>query len=469
MSFTNDEILASLPPETVPLVQAFVRRASEQEASLYLVGGPVRDLLIGRPVRDVDLLFEPKGRLDAERLARLAAPRRARVEVYDRFGTVRVSTPEASLDLATARTEEYRHPGALPKVEPGTLEEDLARRDFSVNALALPLVRGRAAVDVIDPFGGVEDLARKRLHVLHDRSFHDDPTRALRAARLGPRLGLFLSRRSRGFLRDALRDGAFGAVSGDRLRREFEKLFDDAVRGLDPVDALRKLDEWHVLTVLEPGLGLPPEAAAPVRRLGRSFAEPPWRGPRFRLGAAGLAVWLAPLPSSLRRRVLERLSVRGEWTDRLAGFPSGPKALVGVLAAARGRGAVDALLSGIHEEELYALHAWAPTPVRRRIVRWAAEDRSRRAPVSGNDLTAIGLSGPAVGHALASIRQAFLDGAVANREEALALAHEVARPRAMPRKRTKKAGRSKAKKPRSSKPHSAKPSTRKPPSRKPGA
>jgi hypothetical protein len=99
------------------------------------------------------------------------------------------------------------------------------------------------------------------------------------------------------------------------------------------------------------------------------------------------------------------------------------------LAATRGRGAVDALLFGIHEEELHALHAWAPTSVRRRIVRWAAEDRNRRLPVTGNDLTGIGLSGPAVGRAIRAIRAAFLDGAVANREEALALAREVSRQR----------------------------------------
>ena len=140
-------------------------------------------------------------------------------------------------------------------------------------------------------------------------------------------------------------------------------------------------------------------------------------------------MWLAPLPANLRKRVLERLSVRGEARQRIAGFPTQTLVLLEPLAKARGRGAVDALLLGVDEEQLHALHAWAATPVRRRIVRWAAEDRTRRSPVTGNDLTGIGISGPAVGRALARIRVGFLDGAVANREEGLALAREISHQR----------------------------------------
>jgi len=427
LKLTAGNVLAALPPETLPLVEALAGRAEHQGLALYLVGGPVRDLLLGRAIRDVDLLVEPRGQTAAAELARRAAPRGAQVQEYDRFGTVRVSTPEASVDVATARREEYRHPGALPQVAPGTLEEDLLRRDFSVNALALPLRSGSARVALVDPTGGEADLGAGVLRVLHERSFHDDPTRALRAARLAPRLGFHLARGSRSALRASLRSGAFGAVSGDRLRREFEKLFEDSHQGLDPVRALRLLDDWHVLAALEPGLRLPKEAVVPLRRLGRAIASPPWRGPRFRAWAAGLATWWQPLAAGLRRDALERLSVRGELVERIGDFPGRSRELLVALAKARGRGVVDGILAGCSEEELHALHAWAPTAERRRIVRWAAEDRSRRSPVSGNDLTAAGITGPAVGRALARVRAAYLDGAVANREEALALAVEVSR------------------------------------------
>ena len=440
MKFSFAQILAALPPPTVPLVEALIASAEAHQVPVHLVGGPVRDLLLGRPIRDVDVVIEARGDFGAAKLARAAAPRGAEIEVHDRFGTVRLATAEASLDLAGARREHYRHPGALPGVEPASLEEDLRRRDFSVNALALPLAsRGRSSL--VDPVQGQADLEARVLRVLHERSFHDDPTRALRAARLAPRLGFHLARSSNSLLHDALRDGAFGRVSGERLRREFEKLFDDAASDLDPAQALRRLSDWRVLGALEPGLELPRGSGAPLRRLGRTLASPPWRSARFRRWASGLCVWLAPLPPNQRRRVLERLSVRGELSRRIGVFPRQVLGLLEPLAAARGRGAVDALLSGLDEEQLYGLHAWAPTPARRRVVRWAAEDRGKRSPVSGNDLTGIGLTGPAVGRALARIRSGFLDGAIANREEALALAREVSRqPPVGRRKRPRRPG-----------------------------
>lgn len=441
MRFQAEEVLGAMPPLTIPLVESLIAAAESHGVTLHLVGGPVRDLLLERPIRDVDVVMEPVERFGAAELAHAAAPPGAEVREHDRFGTVRLSTTEASVDLATARRERYRHPGALPQVEPASLKEDLLRRDFSVNALALPL-RSGGRVEVVDPVAGRADLEGRVLRVLHDRSFHDDPTRALRAARLGARLDFHLTRGSRSALRDALRDGAFGGVSGDRLRRELEKLFDDAYRDLDPAQALRLLADWHVLSSVEPGLVLPKECVAPIRRLGRAISSSPWRVTRFRPWAAGLSVWLAPLAPSLRRRVLARLSVRGELSRRISEFPSATLGLLEPLASARGRGAVDSLLSGIDEEQLHALHAWAPTAVRRRIVRWAAEDRARRSPVTGNDLTGIGIEGADVGLALARIRVAFLDGAVANREEGLALAREISNQsapgRRTPRKRPAK-------------------------------
>jgi tRNA nucleotidyltransferase (CCA-adding enzyme) len=427
--FKLQQVLRALPAASTPLVEAVLERAEEVGVRVHLVGGPVRDLLLDRPIRDVDLLVERDGDRDAAWLAREAAPDGAQLTSYASFGTVVLETQEAQIDLATTRSEEYPHAGALPKVSPGTLEDDLRRRDFSVNALALRLTQlGRSRTTrVVDLLGGLDDLAARRLHALHPRSFHDDPTRALRGARFAGRLGFRLSRRTRSYLRDALRDGVFGAVSGERWRREIDKLFEDARLGLDPADALRRLADWHVLQALEPGLELPSEAVTPLRRLGKALESPPWRGPRFRPGASGLAVWLAPLAPALRRRTLRRLSIRGELVKRVAGFPAARDGWLDRLGKSRGRGEVDALLTPIDEERVFALHAWASPAIRRRILRWATEDRGRRVPVRGDDLIAVGLNGPAVGRALERIRAAYLEGAVANREEAIALARELAR------------------------------------------
>ncbi len=425
------EVLRALSEDTGELARAVLAAADERKLRVHLVGGPVRDLLLGRGLRDLDLSVERRDGEDAVTLARSLQKAGLEATVHERFRTVALRSEKAVLDLATVRRETYAHDGALPSVEPGTLEEDLLRRDFSVNALALPLsaaARARYA-GLVDPGAGLQDLERRRLRVLHGRSFHDDPTRALRAARLAPRLGFSLSRDTRTALNGALRDGAFGRVTGERWRREFAKLFEDATLGLDPSRALRLLHDWHVLGALEPGLALERAAGAPLRRLGRFVAEPPWSGPRWRPWVSGLALWLAPLPAALRRRALGRLAVRGEQASRIAGFPQVRDAALRALSRARGRGAVDAVLSPLHEELLHALHAALLPADRRRLARWAAEDRTRKAPVSGADLVAIGLSGPAVGRALARVRAAWLDGALASRDEALALALEVSRRR----------------------------------------
>jgi tRNA nucleotidyltransferase (CCA-adding enzyme) len=425
------EVLGAVPEHAAALVRSVLKEADARRLAVYLVGGPVRDLLLGREVADVDLIVAERDGTRAADLARALATADLRVSAHDRFGTVSMQRGEVTVDLATVRRETYSHDGALPTVEAGTLEEDLRRRDFTVNALALPLsdaARSRHA-GIVDFDEGIADLEQRRLRVLHPRSFHDDPTRALRASRLGPRLGFTLSRGSRSALRDALRDGAFGRVSGDRLRREIVKLFDDSVRGLDPSRALRLLSEWHVLGALEPGLTLERDGVAPLRRLGRSIETPPWRCGRWRPWVSGLALWLAPTPRNLRRRVLQRFSVRGKAAKRIDTFAKARDGWLRELEPARGRGAIDAALRQLDEEDLHALFATATPALRRRIARYAAEDRSRRAPVTGDDLMAVGLEGPAVGRALARIRAAYLDGAVNDREEALALAQELLRRR----------------------------------------
>ncbi|MGE4605249.1 MAG: hypothetical protein AAEJ52_00740 [Myxococcota bacterium] len=432
----------ALAESTGALLRAVLAAADAHRIEVYAVGGPVRDLLLGRPVRDVDLVAvgEGAGELSKLKLSEAAATENARVTRHDRFGVYLLRSGDAAVDLAQARRESYAHPGALPRVEPGSLEEDLSRRDFAVTAIALPL--SKAAIEshpkILDVEDGIGGLERKQLRVLHDRSFHDDPTRVLRAARLAARLGFSLTRGSRSALRAALRDGAFGRVSGDRLRRELVKLIDDARTGVDPSRSLRSLSDWHVLGALEPGLALPREAVAPLRRIGRAVAEAPWRAVRWRAWVSAMSVWLAPVEPPLRRRALARFSVRGDMARRILAFPKLRDSWFELLTKARGRGAIDAILAPLSDEDLHALYASGAPTARRRIGRWAAEDRLRRIPLSGEDLVQIGLEGPVVGRALVRIRTAFLDGTVTSREEAIALAHEIGRRNASNRKRTRK-------------------------------
>ena len=450
-----DEILGALPDAMGEMLAGVVRVATTQGIGIHLVGGPVRDLLLGRPLVDVDLVVDG----DVGQLG-LAVTQswdvgEIEVEAHERFGTLRLKTSEAQIDLAMLRAEVYAHPGALPEVSPGDWVTDAHRRDFSVNAMHCELDANDPSktMPIIDLEDGLDDLRGRRLRILHPRSFHDDPTRAWRAARFSARLGFSLDRRSRGALRDALRDGAFGAVSGERWRRELQGSFDEAHHGVHVGHVLRFLSGWHVLNALEPGLVLGKDRLVPLRRLSRAIADPEWVAPRSRFWVAGLSIWLAPMPAALRRRTLERFSIRGEQAKRIVQFGRDCERLIRRLSDSRGRGAVDAALSDRPEEMIQALYALAEPSVRRRILRWGAEDRRRRAPVGGADIEALGLSGPDVGRALARIRAGFLDGEIANREEGLALAEEFAR--RLSRRRPKVSGAVARKRPIADTPGSA--------------
>jgi tRNA nucleotidyltransferase/poly(A) polymerase len=195
--------------------------AAEKNCSPFLVGGPVRDLLLGRPVTDIDVTLED----GSSSLARALAKRiNGRVRSYPQFLTYKVTDKELpEIDIATARKEKYRKPGALPSVSAGRLEDDLLRRDFSINAMALDVI----SLELHDPTGGKGDLEKRLVRVLHDESFIDDPTRIFRAIRLAARLGFKIERHTESLMRAAMRGGALRTVSRERLWRELFLAFDE--------------------------------------------------------------------------------------------------------------------------------------------------------------------------------------------------------------------------------------------------
>ena len=224
-------------------VSQVTRLARDRGERVHLVGGAVRDLLLRRPVRDLDLVLEGDASQFAAALAsRLAAKA---VVVHARFGTATLELPDGvRLDVAATRRESYAYPGALPTVSLGaSLEEDLARRDFTIHAIALELSSRRRSLR--DPFGGRADLARRRLRFLHPASPTDDPTRAFRAVRYANRLGFSLAPEARREVAAALAIGAFDAVSGDRLRRELELLLAEPRRAQAVNRILRSGARWR--------------------------------------------------------------------------------------------------------------------------------------------------------------------------------------------------------------------------------
>lgn len=240
------------------------RRAEARGTRVAVVGGCVRDALLGRAVRDIDVMAEG----DAAGLAdECALAWGARLESFGRFGTARMTLPGGErLDLAAARAEDYPEPAALPIVRPAKLEGDLRRRDFSVNAMAR-LLGADDLGRLYDPLGGRKDLEARRLRVLHPRSFRDDPTRLFRAARYAGRLGLRLEPATARLLKESVRRKDPALLSRERIRQELWRILEEK----DPFPALRLCARWGLARFIHPRFKAPPallKASDPLTRLG---------------------------------------------------------------------------------------------------------------------------------------------------------------------------------------------------------
>lgn len=254
--------LKALPATKARLLDLLLGAAAAQHEPLWLVGGPVRDLLLHRATGDLDLAASAP-------LRKLLSPlqiKGATIVFHDRFATARIEWAGAGIDLARTRSEYYPRPGALPEVAPADLPDDLRRRDFTINAMAIRL--GDAEPELIDPLGGLADLRAGRLRILHPGSFIDDPTRMLRAVRFLARFHFTLVQGTARLLREALRLGALSTVSRERLLAEVQLLAAEP----EPTRALEWLDNLGLLKAVLPGASARGAALAAARTLYRRVA-----------------------------------------------------------------------------------------------------------------------------------------------------------------------------------------------------
>lgn len=389
---------------------AAIARIAESLAAVpgcWLVGGAVRDLLLGGHPLDLDVVVEG----DALAAASTAAENLGgTVTAHERFGTATVRMDELSFDLAGARRERYGEPGALPDVEPAPLGRDLERRDFSVNTIALGLssdVKDRVRSDR----NAEDDLRAGRLRVLHDRSFLDDPTRLLRLARYGARLGFETEPQTADLAHTAVAAGALSTISAARVGTELRLLGGEATapEGLARLAAMGADRALHADFSARPDLARAALALAPPDARRELVAVAACAG---KFDAETLREWLDPMGfERVQREAVVAAALDGE---RLARD----------LAAARDRGQVGTLARGRPPEQLALAAAYGAGE---QVELWTRELSGVRLEISGDDLLVAGVPpGPGVGAGLAAALEAKLDGLAGGREAELRVALEAA-------------------------------------------
>ena len=405
-----ERLARRVPAAAVSVLATTALVATKRGARAFLVGGVVRDALAGRPLAspDLDVVVEGDGPGVARGLAEtLVAP----LVEHARFLTATVGPTSAGrIDVATARSERYEGRGVLPRVMPSSIEQDLRRRDFTVNAMAVELESG--AFGLLDPFGGREDLAGRRLRILHPASFVEDPTRIFRAARYAARLGLRLDAWTARCQAWALSLVPYPALSGARLLAELAHLLGED----HPEVPLARLGAAGAYRLLEPRYRFGRAARTRLMALPAALAWSETRG----IDVAALELLLVALLSGQAPDVvtaaLRRLELSGEPVARLLKAIGDRTPLAEKLAATRASERAR-VLRGRNPLEIAAL--WLDgTPAVRQHLEWSCEAGRVRPLLRGDDVIALGVpAGPEVARALEALRDARLDGEVTERSE----------------------------------------------------
>ena len=383
---------------------------------LYLVGGSVRDILLGVPLKDLDIVVEGDTTLLA---SKVSGELGGEVLKHSRFGTATVKIGDQPFDLATARRETYPQPGALPEVAPDTIEKDLGRRDFSINAMAISL-SGPKPGSLIDLHGGKGDLQLGAIRILHPDSFIDDATRTLRAIRYAERLNFNLEDTTHAKLLEAVDGGMLDTISGARISRELGLIFEER----DPHRSLAQCGELGILRAIYPPIG---NGAGVWALAGTKTADAP---------LAYLAALSYPLTIHEGEAFIHRLHMASTWAR-----------VVKDTIAVRLR-CCDGPLSGLEQAQpncprigepqmskpqlrdfldrfspvsiqVNALLSSSPQ-VREALGLYLNQLRYVNPSLNGRDLISLGIAkGPMVGEILQGLRDARTEGKITTREEEL--------------------------------------------------
>jgi tRNA nucleotidyltransferase (CCA-adding enzyme) len=402
--------------EQLQAVFEAVQAVSEPFEGVYLVGGAVRDVLTGEPNFDVDIAVEGDGIALGKALARELG---GRVVPHDKFGTAIVLYGDTGrVDVATARTEFYDYPGALPTVEQASIRQDLYRRDFTINAMAVSL-KGEDFGRLVDYFGGHRDLADGVVRVLHNLSFIDDPTRIFRAIRYETRYGFRMDAHTLALAKACVEMELVGELSSARLRDELQALLSEDRVG----DSIRRMAELGIDRAIHPHLAADEEAVRLIEGLDELRTSYAPDAPAWRLR---LAVLARRLSSTEVLEWGERLKLRRRDAERIADAVTVAPKLRELAGATKEAAALWARV-GPHDPDgaLLALGT-AKGKARKRLARYFEELRNVRLEISGGDLAELGLGeSPRVGAILEELLRRKLNGELDGRAAEIEAAREL--------------------------------------------
>ncbi len=400
------------PPEIFTLLKRSGEVAESLGFQAYLVGGSVRDLLRGEENLDLDIVIEGDGILFARTMGEQLG---AKVRTHQKFGTAQIFHGSFKLDVATARTEYYESPAALPKVETSSIKKDLYRRDFTINTLAVKLNPNDFGV-LIDFFGGQRDLREKTIRVLHNLSFVEDPTRAFRAVRFSERFGFKISKHTENLIKSTIEMNLFDKLSGPRLYEELLLLFEET----DPIRTLKRVSEFGLLKVICPNLIFTEDLEATLKSMHETLS---W----FKLlfleekpdtGILYLMALLSGLKEEDIRSTMERLSPSPRIKETIIRGIASARHVVEQLPL-RDPADIYRLLHPLKLEViLFAMALSRDRQKQKAISRYLTELRHVKPLLTGEDLKKMGISpGPVYSNLLRELLHEKMRGKLQTRED----------------------------------------------------
>ena len=399
----SSQIQKQLPAKLVNFLQTAGEIAANQEQKLYLVGGAVRDLLLEQSNFDLDLVVEG----DAINLAQqLIQPKQGKITTHPRFGTAKLQWGKWSVDLATARSETYAKPGALPSVEPSSIDSDLFRRDFTINAMAICLTPDHYG-ELIDLHGGRDDLEHGLIRILHKKSFIDDATRIWRGLRYEQRLDFQLEKNTLKLLKRNI--PMLDTISGDRIRYELECILKEKF----PEKILRRAEELGVLVKLHPSLRGDGWLTGRFRQ-ARQLSSPD-------LPPVGLylALLAYPLTNEENKQLMSYLRLTKSQAQTLRDTNSLKDKLESLADPELTPSNIYSLLHDYSAPAIMANESASDSPIARRHLRLFLDNLRYIKPIlTGDDLLKMGIApGPHLKEILQLLHDARLDGKVTSKQD----------------------------------------------------